>query len=135
MAEEKKPYESGHRLYPLWLVMVVVNNEQANSIVTMFNQNEAYFCCVMKGHGTAPSDFYEVTGIGDLKKDAVLSVIKADRWPVLKQQLEARFAVSKAAKGIGFAVPLDAVAGVSIYKMLGNVRYDEALPKTKKKGE
>jgi len=132
MAEEKKSYESAHRVYPLWLVLVVVNKDQANAIVQMFNQNEAYFCCIMKGRGTAPSELYEVMGTGDLKKDAVISVIKADRWSVLKQSLENRFAVSKVAKGIAIAIPLDAVAGVSIYKMLGNVRFDEAIDKGKK---
>ncbi|MCR5490543.1 MAG: hypothetical protein K6F32_00235 [Bacilli bacterium] len=131
MADEKKKYDSEHRVSPLWLVMVFVNNEQGSYVVNLLKQNEAYFCCVMKGYGTAPNDLYEAFGMGDLKKEAVLSIIKADRWPTVKLALEGRFQISKAAKGVGFAIPLDSVAGVSIYKMLGNVRFEEPLIKKK----
>jgi hypothetical protein len=52
-------------------------------------------------------------------------LIRADRWDVYKAQLAQRFSVSKMAKGIAYAVPVDSVAGISIYKMLTNTRLFE----------
>ena len=133
MEEQKKSYDSTHRIYPLQLVMVVVGSGQASSVVRLLNENEAYMCCICKGRGTSTSDFYDVLGIGDLKKDIIFSVIKTDRWPIIKKTLGERFKVSWASRGIAVIAPLDALAGVSIYKMLGNVRYDEEKKKTSPK--
>ena len=124
--EEKKSYESTHRIYPLQAIMVVVGSGLASSVIRLLNENEAYMCCISKGRGTSTSDFYDVFGLGDLKKDVIFSIIKTDRWPIIKKVLAERFKVSYASRGIAITIPLDALAGVSIYKMLGNVRYDEA---------
>ncbi len=135
MEEQKKPYDSSHRIYPLQLLMVVVGAGQASSVVRLLYENEAYMCCVCKGRGTSQGDVYDVFGIGDLKKDIIFTVIKEDRWPVIKKALGERFKVSFASRGIAAISPLEALAGVSIYKMLGNVRYDEAKKTVKPKGE
>ena len=135
MEGQKKPYDSSHRIYPLQLLMVVVGAGQASSVVRLLYENEAYMCCVCKGRGTSQGDVYDVFGIGDLKKDIIFTVIKEDRWPVIKKALGERFKVSFASRGIAAISPLEALAGVSIYKMLGNVRYDEAKKTVKPKGE
>ena len=134
MEEQKKPYDASHRIYPLQLLMVVVGADQASGIVRLLNENEAYMCCICKGRGTSQGDVYDVFGIGDLKKDIVFSVIKQDRWPVIKKTLGERFKVSLSSRGIAAIASLEALAGVSIYKMLGNVRYDEVKKPTKPKG-
>lgn len=134
MEEQKKPYDASHRIYPLQMLMVVVGAGQASGVVRLLNENEAYMCCVCMGRGTSQGDVYDVFGIGDLKKDIIFSVIKEDRWPVIKKTLGERFKVSWASRGIAAITPLEALAGVSIYKMLGNVRYDEVKKTGKPKG-
>lgn len=123
------PYEETHRLRPLLFVTTIVNDEQSEAIVNLNREQESSLCMVCKGKGTAP-----VEKIVSIRKEVVFSILRADRWPAYKEKLNARFNVSKVAKGIAFAVPLDAVAGVSIYKMLSNTRiFEKPINNPKKK--
>ena len=117
------PYEANHRLRRLFLVTTVVSQGQADFILQISKANEAAICLVCRGTGTAPQQ--DLITSQYLKKDVIFSLIREDRWPSYKATLEQRFAVSKMAKGIAYAIPLDSVAGVSIYKMLTNTRLFE----------
>ena len=126
------PYEANHRLRTLFLVTTVVSQGQADFILQISKANEAAICLVCRGTGTAPEEIVTVAQ----KKDVVFSLIREDRWPKYKEALEERFAVSKIAKGIAYAIPLDSVAGVSIYKMLTNTRlFEKPTSATKEKKE
>ena len=118
------PYEQTHRLRPLLFVTVIVPEGQAEFAVQTANANEAAFCCVCHGRGTAPEEVVRLIG-SPSKKEIVFTILRADKWPFFKKAIGERFAVSKIAKGIAYATPLDAVAGVSIYKMLSNTRLFE----------
>ena len=115
------PYEANHRLRTLLLVTTVVPQGQADFIVQISRANESAICLVCRGAGTAPEEILTVPQ----KKDVVFSLIREDRWPKYKEAISERFSVSKMAKGISYAIPLDSVAGVSIYKMLTNTRLFE----------
>jgi hypothetical protein len=128
------PYEKTHRLRQLLFVTTIVDAEQGDAIIQINYDNEAAICLQMRGKGTAPKDVALLNGTS--KKDVIFSILRADKWGSYKAQLENRFAVSKAAKGIAYATPLDSVAGVSIYKMLSNTRQFEKPMKAveRKKG-
>jgi len=132
MAEEKQfvPYDQSHRLRKLYLVFTIVNNGQANSIIELLNKCECALTVVMHGKGTAPTETYSLFA-GDPKKNVLVSVLREDRWPSYQAALEARFGISAMAKGIAFAIPMDTVFGVSIYKMLSNNRSIEKKSPTK----
>jgi len=121
-AKPYTPYEANHRLRNLFFVTTVVSQGQADFILQISKTNEAAICLVCRGTGTYLRD--ETMAIPE-KKDVVFSIIREDRWASYKATLEERFAVSKMAKGIAYAIPLDSVAGVSIYKMLTNTRLFE----------
>jgi len=124
MSEIRKdfvPYDQTHRLRPLLLVTTVVSEGQANAVVQICNDNEAALCCICHGKGTATDQ----TNLHTTKKEVVFSIVRSEKWPSFKAQLEQRFSVSKMAKGISYAIPLSSVAGVSIYKMLSNTRLFE----------
>ena len=127
------PYESTHRLRPLYFVTTVVNENQSEYIVNLNREEEAAVCFVCHGKGTAPKEALQLLRQAT-KKEVVFSVLRADRWPSYKEKLDQRFSVSKMAKGIAYAVPMDSIAGVSIYKMLSNTRLFEKPVPVKKKG-
>lgn len=127
------PYEQTHRLRQLLLVATIVEEGQAQSIIALNNENEVAICFTCYARGTAPSEVLSLIGG---KKDVVFSVMRADKWPIYKAQLKERFSVSKLSKGIAFCVPIDSVAGVSIYKMLSNTRlFEKPTRKGKAKKE
>lgn len=126
------PYEDNHKLVPLVFVVTVINDHQSYAIVDLLNQQEAAIACIMHARGTAPSHFYEVVGFDGTLKQVVVAILKQDKWPAYKLALQERFAVSPYAKGIAFTIPIDAVAGVSIYKMLANMQVIDRPIKPKK---
>ena len=125
MSDEVKrdyvPYEQTHRLRPLLFVTTIVSTGQADSIVQLNYEFDCAMCFVCRGKGTAPSESL----LASSAKDVVFSILRADQWANYKTKLEGRFSISKMAKGIAYATPLDSVAGVSIYKMLSNTRLFE----------
>ena len=127
MPNEEKfvPYEKTHKLRHLLFVFTIVGSGQGKAIVDLNVEHEAAIAINCGGKGTAPSNIYSVFGVGELKKDVIISVMRADKWPSYKQKLSERFAVSKLAKGLAFNIPIDSVAGISIYKMLTNTRLFE----------
>lgn len=127
MGKEFIPYEENHKLHRLLFVTVVVRDGQRDAINQILFDNEAFICASFHGKGTAPSAIIEVMGTGELKKDVVMSVVKEERWPILKGELETRFNVSPLSKGIAYCCPIDSVLGVSIYKMLSNTQFSEKL--------
>ncbi|MDY6391646.1 MAG: hypothetical protein SPL80_02270 [Bacilli bacterium] len=133
MSENKNfvPYEETHRLRPLLFVTTIVGEGQSDAIVNLNREQECSLCLVLRGKGTAPVEI-----VNSVKKEIVFSILRADRWPAYKLKLSQRFNVSKVAKGIAFSTPLDAVAGVSIYKMLSNTRlFEKPIAPAGKKGK
>ena len=131
---EITPYDKTHRLHKLLLVCVVVNEGQEDAIAQLCYQNEAYACFMTRGRGTALNTWMEVTGIGELRKVIVFSIIRDDTWNLLRKSIEQRFAVSKISKGIAFCVNLTSVMSISVYKMLGNIRiFENAVEDDEKK--
>jgi len=135
MVEENKafvPYEENHKLLSLCFCVTVVPDNQASAVVELLEKNEAAVAFISHGKGTATSDFYEVLGIGEAKKQIVVTIIKKDKWPALKAALGERFSVSEYAKGISFIIPIDSLIGVSVYKMLANIQQLDKPNKPKK---
>lgn len=133
----KKPfpsYESTHRLRPLLLVTTIVPNGQSQDIIEINNKNEAAFCLTSIGKGTLPPELHTVL-MPTEKRVVIFSIMREERWPSYKQELEARFSVSKLSKGIAYCIPIDSVVGVSMYKMLSNTRLFEKPISTKKRKE
>ena len=134
MAEENRgftPYEKTHRLRSLLLVVTIVGKGQADAIVALANKYESNLNFIAGGKGTAPNNFYAILGSASLKKDVVFSIMKELSFEGYAKELSARFKVSEMARGVAFTIPLDSVAGVSVYKMLSNMRYFEKPIKEK----
>ena len=124
--KEFVPYEATHKLRPLVLAVTIVNHGQGDAVANLLKENEAYLAFIHQGKGTAPNDFYAFSSSAIPRKDIVFGVLRIDKWAVYRSQIKERFAVSEMAKGVAFAIPIDAVSGVSIYKMLSNTRTFEA---------
>ncbi|MCR5348780.1 MAG: hypothetical protein K6E59_04155 [Bacilli bacterium] len=139
MSEEQEksfvPYDRTHRLRPLLFVTTIVPDGQAESILQLNYDCESALCCVCHGHGTAPAEILSILSVSP-KKDVVFSVLRLEFWEKYKDALRQRFSVSAMAKGIAYSVPLDSVAGISIYKMLSNTRlFEKPISPTEKKGK
>lgn len=118
-------YDKSHDLRKLMFILVVVSEGQSGSIIKYLYEHEASMAYIMHGRGTSKNDFYDVLGMGVSNKDVVISVIREEQWPEIKEEFGKRFSVSEASKGIAYTVPIDSIVGVSIYKMLANIQVFE----------
>ncbi len=134
MAEFFTPYEENHELIRLGLTVTVVSQGQAPAIEERLKKHECAIVVRTHGRGTSPSEFYEALGIDDGQKHILFGILRKDQWWGLRHELEERFRVSVYARGVSFFVPINAIAGVSIYKMLANKQtYDRIVKKKDRK--
>ena len=118
----KKSYDQEFELKKLRVLCIIVNRYQGDYFINEFARREVGASFLVYGTGTATKEIYDILGIGETKKDIVLSLVKESDIPELKKLIEARFNVSKKAKGIAFFIGIDSIAGVLIYKYLTNTK-------------
>lgn len=116
------PYDKSHKLETLYFFSAIVPDGQADAVVKEVVNAMGAVGFLTHGKGTASRDFYEVFGMGEDRKQIVISLIKEKTWFQVKANLIKRFAISDYTKGIAFIVKLDALCGVSVYKMLTDNR-------------
>ena len=75
---------------------------------------------VQYGYSNPPQEIIALLGSESTKKDIIISVVRSEDINKLKETVQQRFNISKAAKGIAFACPIDSVSGISIYRFLAD---------------
>ena len=116
------PYEKEFETKKLKVFVVIVNRNQGDFFVKKFEEIGVSASFLVYGVGTATREIYDILGVGDIKKDIVLSLIKQSDIEKIKEIVSERFSISKNAKGIAFSLGIDSVAGILIYKYLSNTR-------------
>lgn len=125
-------YEKEHEISKLKMFFIVVRYGQGKAIQNILSQIDTAFTMDMQASG-GTFDEVGLFGIGDHKKELVIGIVREDKSELLVRMVSERFAVSKAAKGILYSVPLTSVAGVTIYKFLTNTRKGKKVTKNDKK--
>ena len=120
--EGSATYDKDYEVKKLKVMVIIVDRGQGDYFVRAFEKNKVGASFNVYGTGTATKEIYDILGIGETKKDIVLSLIKQDDIEVLKNIVKERFAANKKYKGISFCMDIDSVAGVLVYKYLANVR-------------
>ena len=120
MAKDKKkeytPFEEREELKKLIFYVVIVNFGQGDNIIKLMKANHSSAQFVQSGEGTATSKVRDILNIEDNRKEIVFSLIREDYISEFQKELEAFFASSRMSKGVGFAVNLDSIMGVKLYK-------------------
>lgn len=133
MADKKDkqfaPYDQNHALKKLKLFFVIVNDGQADSIISRLHELGCACSVVTNARGTAKQESYELLGFGNPKKQMIIALINEQSVDEVIGYLESRFRVSNAAKGIAFSLTISSVIGVSIYKFLTDTRENKEMKK------
>lgn len=110
---------------PLYLLVTIVGDGQAASIVKIVNGCGASMCAVSHGKGTANNDVYEVFALSKSDKQVICTPLREDIYPEVKKALQARFNVSPSAKGVAFLLKMSVIVGKSSYRFLANMRISD----------
>jgi len=104
----------------LVLYFVIVNANQGESVVKLFQQLGSSLQIRHLGVGTATKQVLDVLGVEDNKKEVVVSIIPEEKVEDAVSELEAFFAASKKNRGVGFSISLTSMVGVKLYHFLTN---------------
>ena len=114
----EKKFEEKKDLDRLYVYISIVNAGVADSIVKIFEDMGSSVSFIQNGMGTATEEVRNALHIKDNKKEVVYSIIRASRLEAVEQEINAFFMASKRNKGVAFAIPMDSIQGVRLYKFL-----------------
>lgn len=114
------PFEKRETLQSLSLFFTIINRHQAQYYVKAYQDVGCSLSMIMYAHSMPPVEILQLLGADETKKDIIMTVTRTEYIPQLKKIAEERFKISKISKGIAFAIPIDAVSGIAIYKFLAD---------------
>jgi hypothetical protein len=115
-------YEDTYKLRELKFLMVIVGRYQGDYYIDAFNEAGVSATFVTYGQGTVRSDIQHIIGIADTKKDVVMCLVTKTKLKACLDICEERFKVSKEAKGVAFAIPVDSMISVLSYKFITDTK-------------
>lgn len=114
------PFEEREKVQSLSLFFTIVNRHQAGYFLKAYEEVGASMSLVLYAHSMPPVEILQLLGPDETKKDIIFTVARSEYLPKLKQIAAERFKISKVAKGIAFAIPIDSVSGIAVYKFLAD---------------
>lgn len=114
----EKRFEQRNNLSRLYLCFVIVNAGLSDSIIKLMQNIGCSACFIQNGQGTANETLRNILNIVEVKKEVIMGVMRESHLDELDKEITAFFAAAKRNKGISFAIPLSAIAGIKAYKFL-----------------
>lgn len=96
------------------LLITIVDRGQAIKILNENKKHDVTVQTVLLGYGTA-SIVLDYLGLGDIKKDVVLSLIKEEKKEEILEGIRKKF---EHLQGIAFTIPISSMIGLSLYKFI-----------------
>ena len=125
------PLEQREPIYSPSLLFTIVERNQSRYYENAYQEAGASMSLTLYAHSMPPEEILAILGEMETKKDIVITVCRSELIPSLKEIAQKRFAVSKAAKGVAFACPIDAVQGIAAYRFLADQNKDIRTEETK----
>lgn len=114
------PFESREKVYGLSLFFTIVSRNQSHYYESAYQNAGASMSLTFYAHSMPPQEILAVLGEMETKKDIVVTICRTELIPALMEIAASRFEISRAAKGVAFACPIDAVQGIAAYRFLAD---------------
>ena len=102
------------------LLVVVVDRDKTRKTVDCMSDEGIFSTFTMLARGTASSDLLNLLGLGDTKKDVILSALRASSAESLLQKLVRERKLDEPGRGIAFTVPMTSVLYRRGFSALGD---------------
>lgn len=109
------------------MMVTIVDRGRSKKVVDLIKSEGLPFHYACLGHGTANSDIMDYLGLGEPRKDLVLTFVPAPLAPALLAKAAEKLQLSIPGKGIVFTMPLSSVSGV-VSKILNQPSAQESWP-------
>jgi len=114
------PYDQREKVQSLSLFITIVNRGQGKYYIDKFNESQVSLSLSFYAYTTPNEDLDRILGNDENERDLLMAVCRNDDLQVLKKIVTERFKISKATKGIAFALPIDSIGGIAAYKFLSD---------------
>ncbi|MGI6213376.1 MAG: hypothetical protein ACOYIQ_02345 [Christensenellales bacterium] len=101
-------------------LIAIVPRGKGDEIVDYLRERRIFFNTVLLGKGTNTSRNLDLMGLGDSKKDVVLSAMEAKKIKPVMQELASRFRLEEPGRGVAFAVNINSISGMGLLKYITN---------------
>lgn len=117
--KKSEKFDVSNKIEKLKLLIIIVNKGRAIGINNMLIKKGVSFTTAFYGEGTA--ERYILSAIsGEKEKEIIISVVRESLVEDIKNDIEKRFSVSTAAKGVMAIFDLISMAGVAAYKFIAD---------------
>lgn len=123
--KERVPYASKNEIKALTLLVTIVNRDASDVFIDYFKTLESNLQVTIYGKGTVPREIASYLGLSEINNDVVLTFIKKEHVDEAFDYIEKRFELSKRHKGVAFAIDIQSIIGVSVYKYLASITNDK----------
>ncbi len=118
--QEREAYDKREKVSPLRAFFTIINRNQSSFYTKAYSEVGASMSIILYSYSQPPQEIAKMLGPDNLKKEIIITFVKEEDVPKLMKIAQERFSISKAAKGIAFACPIDSVSGIAVYKFLSD---------------
>ena len=93
------------------LMITIVDRGKRDKVIKIYNEEHIDFHFLCFGLGTASSELLDYLGIGETKKDVILSLVPDIKVDEMQKTLAKKLSLTSAGKGIVFTLPLSGLSG------------------------
>lgn len=110
------------------MLIVIVARGKGDEVTAFLRNKGILLNTILLGKGTDTSRQLDVMGIGDAKKDIVVSAMESNKIKDIMQDLAVNFRLEEAGRGVAFAININSVSGKSLLKYItGTIEEKEDL--------
>ncbi|HRU84337.1 MAG TPA: hypothetical protein P5058_03040 [Eubacteriales bacterium] len=106
------------------LLVTIIERGRADKVVCFLQEEDVRFSTVVMGKGTAPSQWLNMTGLGDSKKEVIFSAVPQARASEILKKMGERFNLAANGNGGAFTILMNSVAGRRTLKFFDVLKED-----------
>lgn len=110
----------------LSLLYTIVDRDKGQMAVDTLLHDNLLFHKIMLGRGTARTEILNVLGLGRTQKDIVMSILPTAVRDKALRRLRTRLEFQIPGHGIAFTVPINAIGGLHMHRMLDVTHAEKA---------
>lgn len=118
--EEKKTYAKNVAPEKLEMLIAVVNAPKVRYYTNLIQSSEANLQLIVQASGTSERAIMNYLGLNQDTRQAIFSIVRADKVKDLLELLDEKFSTIKDGGGIAVTVPLASIIGAISYGFLSN---------------
>jgi len=100
------------------LLIAIVGRGKGDEMIAFLRDKNIFLNAVLLGKGTDTSRQLDFMGLGDSKKDIVISAMDESIIAEIMQELAAKFRLEEPGRGVAFAIKINSLSGRRLLKYI-----------------